>query len=143
MELFVFKSAEEYLGIEAHYVYRVVEEIQITPVPMTPPYHLGLIYYRGELFEVIDIVGLLGSGKAEFKGNPRIILLKWSDKKLALISDRISGLLWIEDGKGRGTIFTEGNHSVRLVTPEHIWSKLLKLPYGPSKISKDLQSGVG
>jgi chemotaxis signal transduction protein len=137
MELFIFKSAEEYLGIDANYVYRVVEEIKITPVPIAPPYYLGLIYYRGELFEVVDIVGLLGSGKTELKANPRIILLKWSDKKLAVIPDRISGLLWIEDKKGQDKIFAEGNHYVHIVTPEHIWKRLLKLPYGPTKISED------
>jgi chemotaxis signal transduction protein len=138
MELFIFNSAEEYLGIDASYVYRVVEEIKIAPVPMAPPYYLGLIYYRGELFEVVDIMGLLGSGKAKLKGNPRIILLKWSDKKLAVIPDRILGLLWIEDKEGQDTIFTEGNHSVRLITPEHIWKRLLELPYGPTEISEDL-----
>lgn len=138
MELFIFKSGEEYLGIDASYVYRVVEEIKITPVPMVPPYYLGLLYYRGELFEVVDIAGLLGSGKAKLKGNPRIILLKWSDKKLAVIPDVISGLLWIEDKKGEDTIFAEGNHSVRVVTPEQIWKRLLEFSYGPTKISKDL-----
>lgn len=138
MELFVFISAEEYLGIDANYVYRVVEEIKITPVPMTSSYHLGLIYYRGELFDVVNIAGLLGSGKEESKGNPRIILLKWSDKKLALLPDRISGLLWIEERDGQDTIFTEGNHSVRLITPDYIWNRLLKLSYGSSKISEDI-----
>lgn len=138
MELFIFKSAGEYLGIEADYVYRVVEEIKITPVPMAPPYYLGLIYYRGELFEVIDLVGLLGTGKVTSAEKPRIILLRWTDKRLAVIPDDISGLLWIEDKKVRDRVFTEDHHSVRLLSPEQIWKTLLKLPYGPEEISEDL-----
>jgi chemotaxis signal transduction protein len=134
MELFIFNSAEAYLGIDANFVYRVVEEIKITPVPIAPSYYLGLVYYRGELFEVVDIVGLLDKGKAESKGNPRIVLLKWSDKKMGFIPDRISGLLWIEDEKGQDTIFTEENHPVRIITPENIWNRLLKIPYGSTKI---------
>ncbi|RLF57829.1 MAG: hypothetical protein DRN37_05840 [Thermoplasmata archaeon] len=134
MELFVFNSAKDYLGIDADYVYRVVEEIKITPVPMAPSYYLGLVYYRGELFEVIDIVGLMDKGKAESKANTRLVLLKWSDKKIAFIPDRISGLLWIEDKMGQDTIFTEENHPVRIITPENIWSRLLKTPYGSTKI---------
>ena len=135
--MFVFKTAGEYLGIDANYVYRVVEEIKITPVPLAPPYYLGLIYYRGELFEVIDIVGLLGIEESKSRGSPRLILLKWSDKKLAVIPERISGLEWIEGIKGQGEIFVEGNHRVRIVTPESIWKRLMKLPYGPTKISKN------
>jgi len=137
MEIFVFNSAGKYLGIDADYVYRVVDEIKITPVPMAPPYYLGLIYYRGEIFEVIDLAGLLGTGKVTPTAKPRIILLKWADKRLAVIPDGISGLLWIEDKKAQDGVFTEAHHSVRLLSPEKIRETLLKLPYGPKKIPED------
>ena len=134
LEWFAFKAADEYLGIEARHVYRVVEDVRIAPVPLATHCHLGLIYYRGEMFDVIDVVSLLGKRKAGMKDNFRIILVKWSDKKLALVPDGIVGLLWIEDGKNTDTVYTGGNYTVRLVTPEYIWSTLLKLTYGPDKI---------
>ena len=134
MEWFAFKAADEYFGIDARHVYRVVEDARIAPVPLAPPCHLGLVYYRGEMFDVIDIVNLLGKRKAGMKDNFRLILVKWSDKKLALVPDGIVGLLWIEDGKNTDTVYVGGNYTARLVTPEYIWSTLLKLPYGPDKI---------
>ncbi len=134
LEWFAFKTADEYLGIEARHVYRVVEDAVITPVPLAPASHLGLMYYRGELFDVVDIVSLLGKRKEGLKDKYRIILVKWSDKKMALVPDGIVGLLWIEDGKNVDTVYTGGKYTVRLVTPEYIWSTLLKLPYGSDKI---------
>ncbi len=142
MELFTFKAADEYFGIDARYIYRVIEDVKITRAPLTPPLHLGLIYYRGELFDVIDIAGLLTNGKSKFDANIRIMLLKWSDKKLAMVPGKIIGLLWIEDGKDTDTVNVEGKYTVRRVTPEQIWAKLLALTYGPSEIPKDIQPGV-
>jgi chemotaxis signal transduction protein len=134
LELFTFKAADEYFGIDARHVYRVVEDARITPVPLAPPSHLGLMYYRGELFDVIDVVSLLGKRKEDLKDKYRIILIKWSDKKMALVPDGIVGLLWIENGKNTDTVYDGVNYTARRVTPEYIWSTLLKLPYGPDKI---------
>jgi chemotaxis signal transduction protein len=134
LEWFAFKVADEYFAIEARHVYRVVEDARITPVPLAPPCHLGLIYYRGELFDVIDIVSLLREKRAGMKDNFRIILVKWSDKKLAMVPDGIVGLLWIEDGKDTDTVYAGGNFTARRVTPDYIWSTLLKPIYGPDKI---------
>jgi chemotaxis signal transduction protein len=132
--LFTFKVADESFGIDARDVYRVVEDARITPVPLAPPSHLGLLYYRGELFDVIDVVSLLGKRKEELKDKYRIILVKWSDKKMALVPDEIVGLLWIEDGNNKDTVYDGVNFTTRRVNPEHIWSTLLKLSHGPDKI---------
>lgn len=134
MELFTFKAADEYFGIDARHVYRVVEDARITPVPLAPPSHLGLMYYRGELFDVIDVVNLLGKRKENLNNKDRIILVKWSDKRMALVPDGIVGLLWIEDEKDTDTVYEGVNYTARRVTPEYIWSTLLKLSYGPDKI---------
>ena len=134
MELFTFKVADEVLGIDARYVYRVVENVKITPVPLAPPGHLGLIYYRGELFDAIDVVSLLGKRKEDLKEEYRLILVKWSDKKMALVPDGIEGLLWIEFGKNTGPGYELGNYAARHITPEYIWNTLLNHPYGPDEI---------
>jgi chemotaxis signal transduction protein len=143
MELFTFQARDQILGIDAQYVYRVVDDISIAPAPLSPACHLGLLYYRGELFDVIDIASLLGQGKADVAGNFRIILVRWSGKKFALVPDRIIGLLCIEDKEKGQTVCAKENHVVRPITPDQIWNELLKLRYGPKKISEDLHSRVG
>jgi len=142
MEWFVFKVADEYLGIAAANVYRVVEDPTITPVPLMPSCHMGLIYYRGEIFDVIDVVGLLKDGKAVPEGRRRAILVKWSEKKLALVPDDIMGILWVRDGKDTGTVYANGEYAARFVTPEQIWNRLSGLSYGHPEIPEDLSSRV-
>lgn len=94
MELFAFQAGNEILGIPPLQVVRVVENVPITPVPLMPPCYLGLIYHRGELFDVVDVSCLLYLGTAVARNQPRIILTKWSDHRLALVPDRILGLVW-------------------------------------------------
>ena len=138
MEWFTFRAREEVLGLDAQYVFRVVDDAKITPVPLTPECHLGLTYYRGELYTVIDIVNLLGYGRVNSERNTPIVLVKWYDKKLALVSDEIVGLLWIEDDTGSLSIYSEGDYTVRLISPENIWNTLGKLFHGSDEIPEDL-----
>jgi hypothetical protein len=97
MELLSFKAAGEYMGMEAQYVHRIVNEEKITPLPLVPFPHMGLMYYRGEVFDVIHVGSLLKGGEARYDENTRVIILKWATKKLALVPDHIIGLVWVED----------------------------------------------
>ena len=138
MEWFAFQAREEVLGLDAQYVYRVVDDAKITPVPLTPECLLGLTYYRGELYTVIDMVNMLGHGRVNSESDTPIVLVRWLEKKLALVSDAIVGLLWIEDEAGSLSTYSNGDYTVRLISPEYIWNTLLKLSHGPDEIPKDL-----
>lgn len=131
MECFIFEAADRYLGIEAQYIYRIEDDAQAAPVPLVPSCHVGLIYYRGDLFDVIDVGNLLGEKTSLPNGNPYIILLKWDQRKLGLIPDRIVGMEWIEENNGNQTIFTRNGRTIELMTPEQIWKILSELRYGP------------
>ena len=143
MELFTFKAAVEIFGIQAQDIYRVLDDARITPVPLLPPCHMGLIYYRGELFDVIHLGDLVGRGKMHCKEEGWIILIKWSDKKLALVADEVIGVLRVEDHGSKGPFYTWGNYTIRPLTPDYLWNKLCELSYGPQKISKNLHPGIG
>ena len=131
MECFVFEAAEKCLGIETEYIYRIADDIEITPVPLAPPCHRGLIYFRGDLFDVVDVGNLMGGERSLLNENPYIILLQWGQRKLGLISDEIIGITRIEDENGSQTVFTMEGRTVELITPEKIWKILSELPYGP------------
>jgi len=131
MECFIFKAAEKCLGIEIEYIYRIADDIQVTPVPLAPPCYRGVIYFRGDLFDVVDVGSLMGGERSLLNGNPYIILLKWGQRKLGLISDKIIGITWIEDNNGSRTVFTKEGRTVELITPEEIYKILSKLAYGP------------
>ena len=116
MKLFTFKTGSEHLGIDAKSVYRVLDEVKITPVCLTPPCYPGLLYHRGELLDVVDIGILLEKGKATFEENRRLVILRWSDKALAIAPGAINGLIWVENDSETSTVFTAGGHSVRIIT---------------------------
>jgi len=136
MEYFTFKANDRYFGVEAQFVHRVLEGMPIARVPLVPACYLGLIYYRGDLFDVIDAANLLSSGaKSLNRKDARIVLLKWNQQKLALLPDEIIGLVWFDNIKGDGTVYSHNNFSVRIITPNAMWDSLLELSYGrPSKV---------
>ena len=73
----------------------------------------------------------MGGERSLLSGNPYIILLKWGQRKLGLIPDKIIGITRIEENNGRQTVFTEEGRTTELIMPEKIWKILSELPYGP------------
>ena len=130
MECFIFETAEKYLGIEAQHIYRIADDVKPAPVPLVPSCYVGIIYYRGNLFDVVDMGSLMGKGRSLLNGNPYVILLKWNHRQLGLIPDRIVGLEWIEDSNGTQTVFTKAGRAIQMITPGEIWKILSELPFG-------------
>ncbi|MGB5984984.1 MAG: chemotaxis protein CheW [Desulfobacterales bacterium] len=155
MELFAFQAGHEILGISPLHVVRVVENITITPVPLTPPCHLGLIYHRGEMFDVVDVSCLLYLGTAVARSRPRIILTRWSDRRLALVPDRILGLVWPDPetpdapptpgapptpnraptiSQGVLPVTPEAEAPPRKLSLDALWESIESLSYGPDQV---------
>lgn len=123
MKLFTFKLGNHDFGIESKYVYRVLDDVLITPVCLMPPFYLGLLYNRGELFDVIDLGVLMDRGTS-FQESPRLMVIRWEDRKLAISPGIIQGLVWIDDDMQRDALIAEGGGMVHLVTPAQIWEKM-------------------
>ncbi len=131
MEYFVFKVRERYFAIGAQYVYRIVDDLMVTPVPLLPDCYEGLSYYRGELFDVVNADIIVGKEKDASKQGGYIILLKWDQHNLGLIPDHIVGLKWMDDDHLQETNQMVDGLSVKLVTPEAVWESISGMDYGP------------
>ncbi len=123
MKLFTFRLGNDDFGIESKYVYRVLEDVRITPVCLMPPFYLGLLYYRGELFDVVDLGVLLDRGM-HLQESRRLVVIRWGDRKLAISSGIIQGLVWIDDDRERDALISEDGGMIHLITPEQIWEKM-------------------
>ena len=134
MKIFVFKVRDEFLGIESQYIHRIIDDSKVTPVCLTPECYEGLLYYRGELFDVINLASLLGCPTKENIEIQRIIILKWVNKKMAVIPDDIIGMIWTGDDSEDQTVCHYEGQVVRLLNPDDIWKKLTGLFYGSNKI---------
>lgn len=131
MDCFLFEVSGKQMGIAARYVYRIVDDATPAPVPLLPPCHMGIVYYRGDLFDVIDAGQLLGGQDSRpCEKSPYVILLKWGRRKLGLLPERIVGIRPITDPDGADTVFTQDGQAIRLITPEEIWQRLSELSYG-------------
>jgi chemotaxis signal transduction protein len=95
-----------------------------------PSCYEGLLYYRGDLFDVIDMGRLMQPDASLLHDDPVIILLKWDTVKLGLIPDRIVGMKWVEHDGASGTVIGQEGDTAKLMTPDDIWSKLAGLAYG-------------
>ena len=133
MELFVFTAGDKHLGMEARFIHRIIEGVSVAPAPFMPPFYLGLIHYRGELFDVIHMAGLMGE-KSESRDRARLMLIKWSQRKLALVPDRIVGMTWIDDGPEIPKTWLHGEKAVEILTPDYIWNRLTGFSHGPDQV---------
>lgn len=141
MKLLTFRTSGDCLGIESKYVCRVLEDVSIAPVCCMPDYYLGLLYYRGELFDVIDTGLLFGSGAASSSESPRIMIIRWSDKKLALAPGIIHGLIWIDQSANGGNgdaVITPDGLTIHRIEPEKIWERICR---GAQRIGQRSESG--
>ncbi len=134
METFVFKRSGLFVGIEIDHIRQVVDDVNVVPVPLTPPGYVGLIYYRGELFDVADIGVIIGKLNPAKHQQKLSILLKWNQKGVALAADEIIGLKSVEKEDGKQESFTLEGIQINLITPECVWKMLSELPYGPRQI---------
>ncbi|MFP4085629.1 MAG: chemotaxis protein CheW [Desulfobacteraceae bacterium] len=133
MEYFIFETGGQSFGIDALCVYRVVDDLMITPVPLLPPYYRGLGYHRGELFHVVD--GRIFAGeRQERPETPHIILLKWNRHNLGLVPERIVGIKRMAKTDPFETEYRVEGLRVKVITPEAIWKRMIRMDYGPGKV---------
>jgi len=73
-------------------VYGILSVIDLTPLPGVKPWVRGLSSYRGEIFTVTDLSGLLQDQLSSITKNSRILLVESEIGLAGLLIDRILGL---------------------------------------------------
>ena len=135
MDFVAFSVDGRLYGLDPQNVNRVIENVKIFSAPFMPKCHIGLLSYRGELYDVIDAGILFNQKTSVMDSHSRIILMKWNRNKLAIIPDVVVGLVWIDDQAIDQGASTAHGQMIDLITPDSLWNRLLKLSYGPGKIS--------
>lgn len=91
IEIVEFRLAHEYYGIESSYIVEVYPLKDLTQVPCTPPYVLGIINVRGRVVSVIDLrtfFGLPGKGLCDLN---KVIILRNQSMEFGILADAILG----------------------------------------------------
>lgn len=91
IEIVEFALASERYAFESSMVREVVPISELTPVPCTPPFVLGIINLRGQILSVIDIKRLFGLPEKGITQLNKVIVLSSEDMEFGVLADEVSG----------------------------------------------------
>lgn len=92
IEVVEFLLAYETYGIESSYVREVYHLKEITPLPDTPPFVLGIINVRGQIVSVIDVKKLFDLPERGLTDLNKVIIVRSKEMELGIIADSIRGV---------------------------------------------------
>jgi len=92
MELLEFRLAEEIYGIELAYVREVAPLKALTPVPGTPPFVLGIIGVRGQVFSVIDLKKFFELPESGLSDLNKVIVAQHNGMEFGILADAVIGI---------------------------------------------------
>ncbi len=84
-------------GLEITYVTEIIGVLDITPVPNTHKYMMGIINMRGTVVPVIDLSLRFGLGGVEFTERTCIIVINTEEMTIGLIVDEVREVMYIDD----------------------------------------------
>jgi purine-binding chemotaxis protein CheW len=87
LEVVTFRLNGESYGIEARYVYEVMQLPHITVVPHTPAFLKGVINLRGEILAVFDFSRLFGLGSSTVENTAQLIIFGECHPHCAFVVD--------------------------------------------------------
>lgn len=92
LELLEFRLARESYALETRYVREVCPLKNLTPLPCTPPFVLGIVNVRGRILPVLDLKKFFELPEQGLTDLHRIILVQGNDLELGLLADVIVGV---------------------------------------------------
>ncbi|NLM26727.1 MAG: chemotaxis protein CheW [Clostridiaceae bacterium] len=105
----VFRLDNEEYGADINKVTIIERTMNITRVPMTPPYIKGVINLRGDVIPVMSLRLRLGLDEIDEDENTRIIIFNINGISFGAIVDSVSEVLQFDDSQieGVGTIISD------------------------------------
>lgn len=93
--LVCFRLGKETYGVDIFVVREIVKAQEITSVPGTARYVLGIINLRGKIVSVVDLRQRLGLGPSEFERASRILVLDLDGFTVGFLVDAATEVLKI------------------------------------------------
>lgn len=86
-----FMLSDEKYAIDSTYVSEVVKIKDLTPLPCTPSFILGIINRRGQILSVIDIKKFFNMPEKGISNLNRVIIVKNGEIEVGILTDEIVG----------------------------------------------------
>lgn len=91
VEVIEFHLAYEKYGVESSHVREVYPLKDLTPLPCTPPFVLGIINVRGQILSVIDIKKFFDLPEKGLTDLNKVIILRCGFVEFGILADLITG----------------------------------------------------
>lgn len=92
LDVLEFRLAHERYALETRYVREVYPLNDLTPLPCTPPFVLGIVNVRGRILPVFDLKKLFDLPEPGVTDLHRIILIEGGSIELGLLADVVVGV---------------------------------------------------
>lgn len=92
IEVLEFILADERYAVASKYVREVCPLEELTPLPCTPSFVLGIINLRGEILSVIDIKKFFDLPEKGLTNLNKVIVLESENMVFGILADEISGV---------------------------------------------------
>jgi purine-binding chemotaxis protein CheW len=92
LDIVEFRLAVETYGVEVAYVREVSPLKNLTPLPCTPPFVLGIVNLHGQLLSVIDLKCLFALPAQKLTDPQTVIVLQALPVAVGLLADTILGV---------------------------------------------------
>lgn len=96
IEVIEFLLTDERYAVESEYVREVYPLEDLTPLPCTPAFVLGIVNVRGEILSVIDIKKFFDLPEKGLTDLNKVIVLEFRDMVFGIVADAISGVRRIQ-----------------------------------------------
>lgn len=123
LEVIEFALADERYAIEVEFVREVCLLRDLTPVPCTPSFILGIINVRGQVVSVTDVREFFDLPKKEITDACRVLILKNRVMELGILADSVVGELKIPLGSIQSELPTLSGireHYIKGVTSDRL-----------------------
>ena len=92
IEVMEFTLAHERYAIASEHVREVYPLEELTPLPCTPTFVLGIVNLRGEILSIIDIKEFFDLPKKGLTDLNKVIVLESEDMMFGIVADAIGGV---------------------------------------------------
>lgn len=92
-----FYAAGMWLGVPAIEVREVLTSIEITPLPLSPPYVMGLINVRGEVILVVDLVKRIAGDEELLYNTTSHIIMETRGWPISMMVGSPGEVIWVEE----------------------------------------------
>ncbi len=95
MQLACFIIDELLYGIDIKWVQEINRNLDLTQVPLSPDYVVGIMNLRGRIVTVINLGKKLGLTPCSMGGKSRVIIVNYDDEYIGLLVDGIKDVVTI------------------------------------------------